>query len=263
MVTARFDRGLDAPGGCAPSSTGGSDARAPIAVLADPEGGWIALEREPAAIVYRGARTLLGGRSVFDTGHALFHATTSARIACASCHPQGREDGQAWIFDGVARRTQSLVGGVLATAPFHWAGDEPTLRDVVDDVFTHRMGGASLDDGHVAALAAWIDQLPAPLGVVADPIAASRGRALFEGPAGCSACHSGTHLTDNQTHAIGFGPVQTPSLVGVSIRMPLMRSGCASTLAERFAPTCGGTMHGSTGILGDYTADLVAYLDSL
>ena len=264
VVSARYDTGLDAPGGCAPSTTGNSDARAPVAVVADPEGGWIALEREPAALVYRGARMLLGGRSVFDTGHALFHATTSARIACASCHPEGREDGQVWTFDGEPRRTQSLVGGALATAPFHWAGDEPAIRDVMDDVFTHRMSGASLDDEHVAALSAWIDQLPAPRGAVVDPAAVAHGRALFEDYAGCRACHLGSHLTDNLNHDVGHGSVQTPSLVGVSFRVPVMHTGCATTLAGRFDARCGGAQHGNASTLTDTeAADLVAYLDSL
>ena len=240
----------------------GIDVGATTAVAMDREGEVIAFERDPAAIVYRGARTLLGGASAFDTGHALFHATTSARVACASCHPEGREDGQSWIFDGAPRRTQSLAGGLLATAPFHWDGEERSIREVVDDVFTERMRGAALDDEHVGALAAWLDQLPAPHGAATDPQSAARGRRVFEGSGGCTTCHAGAHFTDNRMHDTGQGMQQVPSLVGVSFRLPLMRSGCAHTIAERFWPSCGGAMHGTVFTSSD-VPDLAAYLESL
>jgi hypothetical protein len=67
----------------------------------------------------------LGGASVADSAHDLFH--TGRAIACASCHPEGGEDGHVWHFSGFGpRRTQSLQVGLAGTAPFHWAGDMPT-----------------------------------------------------------------------------------------------------------------------------------------
>jgi hypothetical protein len=261
-----FARVLIGPGACtAPAGDMGIDVHAAVAVTVDASGMPIVLEREPMSIVYRGTRTPLGGASAFDTGHALFHTTTQARIACASCHPEGREDGQTWTFDGSPRRTQSLVGGLLATAPFHWDGDEHAIRDVVDDVFTHRMSGPALDDEHVAAIAAWLDQLPAPTAAIPDVGAATRGRALFEGVAGCTSCHGGPHFTNNRMEVVGLGSAQqVPSLVGVSHRLPLMRTGCATTLRDRFEPSCGGASHGTTSTLAPADIDdLIAYLGAL
>ena len=52
---------------------------------------------------------VLSQESRFDTGHAVFHANSGGGIACASCHPEGHEDGRVWQFacEGT-RRTQDL-----------------------------------------------------------------------------------------------------------------------------------------------------------
>jgi hypothetical protein len=43
-----------------------------------------------------------------------------------------------------------------------------------------------------------------------------------------------------------------------------MHDGCATTLAERFDPACGGDRHGETADLSESErADLIAYLESL
>jgi hypothetical protein len=67
-----------------------------------------------------------------DLGHELFHREAPAGLACASCHPEGRDDGRVWKFlpDG-ARRTQNLAGGVIETAPFHWDGALPSIHSLV------------------------------------------------------------------------------------------------------------------------------------
>ena len=60
-----------------------------------------------------------------DTGHLIFHANAGGGLACASCHPEGGEDGRVWNFVCAgARRTQSIRGGISETAPFHWDGSE-------------------------------------------------------------------------------------------------------------------------------------------
>jgi hypothetical protein len=85
---------------------------------------------------------------------------------------------------------------------------------------------------------------------------------------GCTSCHSGSALTNNQTVAIdaeaGALAVQVPSLIAVGYRAPFMHDGCAATLAARFDPACGGTAHGSTsGLDAAQLGDLIAYLESL
>src|SRR5262249_38949218 len=69
-----------------------------------------------------------GAAAVEDSEH--FYTPDNTRVACASCHPDGGDDGQTWLFQavgGVPRRTPALTGGLLATAPFHWEGDLPDL----------------------------------------------------------------------------------------------------------------------------------------
>jgi cytochrome c peroxidase len=53
----------------------------------------------------------------------------------------------------------------------------------------------------LAALQAYQLSLPAPAAPAGsfDPPAAERGRAVFEGAAGCATCHAGTLLTDANT----------------------------------------------------------------
>src|SRR5207244_3010320 len=87
--------------------------------------------REPATLTIftdisgNNSRTVdLGGGSVFDTGHELFHRDAGAGIACASCHAEGGEDGRVWRFDPIGdRRTQAVHIGLKGTEPFHWDGD--------------------------------------------------------------------------------------------------------------------------------------------
>lgn len=214
------------------------------------------------------ARIALGGASTFDAGHAIFHANSGGFIACASCHPEGAEDGRIWTFGRIGpRRTPAMHGDLRGTEPFHWDGDMSDLGHLAQEVFTGRMQGPRLRPEQVDALGHWIDELPAP--VAAQPVdreSAVRGRALFYGAAQCGTCHSGALLTNNQTVDVGTGGAfQVPSLVGVSFRTPVMHSGCATTLRGRFDPTCGGgDRHGLTSTLSDAEIDdLVAFMRTL
>ena len=164
------------------------------------------------------------------------------------------------------RRTQALHVGLEGTAPFHWQGDMNDLGTLMEEVLVGRMSGVHQSPARAGALQAWLFELqpPAPVRDASDP-AAQRGRALFEGQAECSTCHSGTKLTDNRTVDVGTGePLQVPSLVGIAYRAPFIHNGCAATLRERFDPSCGGTNHGKTvGLDPQQLDDLVAYLETL
>jgi hypothetical protein len=201
-----------------------------------------------------------------DTGFDVFHTEAGSAIACASCHPEGGDDGHVWQLDGSPRRTASLRGTIAGTAPYHWTGDEPDLEALAADVYTRRMNGATLDTGQVGALKSWVEAIPAPPPPTwVDPLAVARGQVLFErADVGCAGCHSGAKLTDNLTVPVGTGqPFQVPPLVGVGWRAPYLHNGCARTLDDRFG-TCETPQHGNTGALSpsDLT-DLIAYLDSL
>jgi mono/diheme cytochrome c family protein len=245
------------------------------AVAFTPRGHLLVQTREPASLqLVTGNRTVLLSRvSREDTGHSIFHANSSAGMACAACHPEGTQDGRVWRFRDArgtleVRRTQNLGGGISATAPFHWNGDLKDLGALMATVFVERMNGPALDSEQLGALGRWMDTIPAPPSLPArDPEAVERGRALFQSsPAACSTCHAGALLTDNKTVDVGTGhALQVPSLRGLRWRAPYMHDGCAATLADRFTPTCGGgDRHGFTSALSaEQIADLVAYLETL
>ena len=165
------------------------------------------------------------------------------------------------------RRTQSIRGGISATAPFHWDGKEPDFSHLMDDVFTGRMAGPTLSSDQKTALQSWVDTIRAlPATAALDWMAVLRGSTLFNEPkVACAACHAGTLLTNNTTVDVGTGQaLQVPSLRGVSWRAPFMHNGCAATQADRFGSCGGGDKHGSTSQLSTaQVADLVAYLQSL
>ncbi|HEY5920303.1 MAG TPA: cytochrome c [Kofleriaceae bacterium] len=208
----------------------------------------------------------LGGNVGIDPGRELFHRETSAGIACASCHPEGRDDGGVWTFEGLGqRRTQSLAGSILSRGPYHWGADMDSLPALLDDVFTMRMGGGFVEPEVADALGAWLDRIQPPRGVVVDAGAVARGQALFMAEAqACTSCHVGPLYTNNQVVDVGHGKVKVPSLLGIGGRAPFMHDGCAATLRDRFGVCGGGDSHGKTSHLSEaQLADLVAYLESL
>jgi len=235
--------------------------------------------REPAQLaIVSGAQSgapvtrviVLSSESRADTGHTLFHANSGGGLACASCHPEGHDDGRVWDFDGEgSRRTQDPSGGLLKTAPFHWNGDMPDFATLATKVFVGRMSGPSLSSEQTRAMQSWVEALPElpPLRASSDP-AVARGKAVFESAAtACVSCHGGDQFTNNSSVFVGTGDLfQVPSLRGVGWRAPYMHDGCAATLSDRFTDaTCGGgNQHGMTSQLsqGDLS-DLIAYLQSL
>lgn len=248
------------------------------AVAFTPDGTLVTQSREPALLVVLqeppwGQQTVvdLGGASVRDTGHDLFHRDSGAGIACASCHGEGGDDGHTWLFSGIgARRTQAVHVGLEGTAPFHWDGEMSDLSVLMEEVFVGRMGGVHQSEARLDALSRWLFALaPPPPSVAADNPAAERGRALFESTeVGCASCHSGDRLTNNESYDVGTGErgelLQVPSLRGVAYRAPFIHDGCAETLRDRFDPSCGGDQHGETSALTDAELDdLIAYLRSL
>ncbi|WP_437835066.1 c-type cytochrome [Sorangium sp. So ce1153] len=249
----------------------------PIAVGYDEASNLLVQLREPPSVVRFGAVSgqliatfLLPGESRLDSGHALFHGNGNGlmAISCASCHPEGQEDGRTWAFSPIgARRTQSLSGGVLDTTPLHWDGDMTDLDAIMSNVFEQRMGGPRQSAERVALFASWLDTIPpVPVSKPADEGAVQRGEALFNDAAvACASCHSGEKLTNHQTVDVGTGKAfQVPSLRGLAARAPYMHDGCAATLHDRFGPCGGGDKHGVTSTLTPAQIDdLVAYLETL
>ena len=260
--------------GCLPGQTFEVPGQATAVAYAGPNA-LLVQSREPALITKLSLSSTapskiveLGGPSVLDTGHEIFHRDAGGGIACVSCHAEGAEDGHTWKFTGLGdRRTQALHVGLAGTAPFHWGGDERDLGHLMEDVFVGRMGGIHQSGDRLDALTNWLFSLkpPAP-SMDAHADAAVRGKALFESAStGCTNCHTGAKLTNNKTVDVGTGGMfQVPSLVGIGYRAPLMHTGCAATLEARFDPSCGGSKHGNVEQLSSAEVDdMVAYLRTL
>lgn len=259
--------GSGGPTGGAPKVVG-----EPVAVAFDGAGAVVVQTREPAALFLADGMTIkLSTESRADTGHTVFHGNAGGFMACASCHPEGSDDGRVWTFTCEGRRrTQSLDVPIAGTEPLHWGGDMKSFTDIMNNVFMGRMSGPKLAPQQMDATFTWIERRPrAPASSPAvDPAAVERGRALFHNDPklACASCHAGAKLTNNVTVDVGTGgPLQVPSLIGVGNRAPFMHDGCAKTLADRFNPTCGGgDRHGVTSSLTPaQIADLVAYMESL
>ncbi len=256
----------------------------PTAVAFEPNGDLVLQSREPAALmIVPGAGVAasssmvddsignsptipLSSVSMRDTGHDIFHTHAGAQIACASCHPEGGDDGHVWLLDGNSRRTPSLRGTIAGTAPYHWPGDEADFASIVKDVYVVRMSGGQLTTDQTTALSSWVNDIPAPPAPTwVNASAATAGRAIFErADVGCATCHYGSKFTNNATVDVGTGGAfQVPPLVGVGWRTPLMHDGCAVTIADRFS-ICSTSMHGNIAALSQTdVANLTAYLETL
>ncbi len=212
------------------------------------------------------AEVQLPNAPTLDSGMLLFYQSTQRGMACASCHPEGEDDGMTWTFsvDG-KRRTQPVAGRISSTAPLHWKGDRADLTELMQDTFVSRMGGQLPGAEQIAALQRYLDSLPTSKPPVpSDDEEAQLGRQHFERLL-CDSCHQGPLLTDNQNHDVGSGDsFQTPSLLGLAYRLPLMHDGCADTLTERFGPCGGDARHGDWQSLSEVElSQLLRYLESL
>lgn len=201
-----------------------------------------------------------------SAAHALFHLAPrgGAPLACASCHPEGGEDGHTWIIDGHARRTQTLSGGVMKRTPFHWKGDLTDLDNLMADTFIKRMGGSPLLTNQVTSLGTWLDTLPAPRpSRVLSPNEHEAGLAAFQ-KAQCGGCHLSFGTLEGPASDIGTGErVRAPSLSGLAARAPYLHTGELPDIRTRVN---GGLhpQHGSLSRLNEIEReDLIGYLESL
>jgi hypothetical protein len=242
-----------------------------IAAAYDGNDDLIVQSRQPAALFIMSPdrqrvwkEIALSDESAEDTGHAIFHSNSGGFLACASCHAEGAEDGRTWTFVEGERRTPSMRGTIANTAPFHWDGAMKDLNQLVDHVFVTRMSGPKVNAAEVDTLKQWLFRLPPPPKVAQNVEMVARGEELFR-QRGCTSCHAGAELTNNETRDVGTGgSFQVPSLIGVGWRGPFLHNGCAKTLKDRFDGSCGGSKHGDiSGLDRNQVEDLATYLESL
>jgi cytochrome c peroxidase len=227
------------------------------------------------------------GRILFNSASdPRLSAQATGGVACASCHPDGREDGHTWDFPEGSRNTPSLVGRFIgSTAPYHYDGQVAGPIDF-GMVVTVRMGGTGIGASDFEDIFAFLESEPAPDNPNRAPDGSltpdqAAGAMLFN-VAGCGSCHGGPALTDNGFHNVssGFTTVpmsilqtgiipqsavapsvpNTPSLLGAFAAPPYLHDGSMDTLHDVVA-----SGHGrGTAILSDAQVDqLVAYLQRL
>ena len=220
------------------------------------DGRIVAVLHEPAELLVidgrRGERTRvpLASDSLADTGHQLFHLDAGPGLSCASCHPEGGDDGRVWQTNDGPRRTQPLDAGLAGTAPFHWNGEEADFAALIEETLVRRMGGRPQSPERAQAFEEWVMAIPdvAPVRSASDG-AVQRGAASFVA-LGCVECHQGASTT--QPDSIAFGgldAIQVPMLLGVATRGPFMHDGRAATPA-RCGGRHGGADRGTASIRG-------------
>ncbi len=220
--------------------------------------------REPA-VLYVGDRVVpLASDTRRDTGHEFFHGDLGGGIACASCHPEGADDGHVWNFLATGPLRTPVLHALRAEGPFHRRGDVPTLRALLDETMSARMSGPSLDDAQLAATQRWLTRIRPPV-VAPEDTSVARGRAVFHrSDTGCVRCHSGPNGSDGQTHLLRGQRWLTPSLQGLSLRAPYLHDGCAPTIEASLLDCDQAGQHGDLRQLTPLEfIDLVAFLRSL
>jgi mono/diheme cytochrome c family protein/DNA-binding beta-propeller fold protein YncE len=211
-------------------------------------------------------------------GRMLFHAVGDPRIsrdgrACASCHPDGRDDSLVWATPEGPRRSIMLAGRVGDTAPYSWSGTEKSLEEHLGHTFD-RLSGAGLTSLELQAIVLYVKTLAPPVPpskASAGDAAVARGQQIFNSKeAGCSGCHTGRGgLTDNSLHDVKSKAnadraalFNTPTLHLVSGGGPYFHDGRYSTIHELLRSVDGKMGH--TAQLSDNDLEaLEAYLRTL
>lgn len=207
-------------------------------------------------------------------GRVLFHKTDDLRLsrdgrACASCHPDGRDDALTWSTPSGPRQTIMLAGRTDATAPYSWSGTNATIAEHVTGTF-QRLGGLGLASGeaddlrslltYVAALKTPAHRPPRDAQVIA------RGRTVFNSKEqDCGGCHVDGAGTDGQKHQVGSttdAPFDTPSLRFVGGTAPYFHDGRFATLDEMLTSTT-HQMGNVRQLSASDRQALIAYLETL
>jgi mono/diheme cytochrome c family protein len=176
------------------------------------------------------------GRRIF---HDATDSLTSGGLACAGCHPEGRDDGHVWhettvvAFDGhptfvsgpdnvpttepehrgYPRQTPLLAGRVVAEGPYGWHAESPNLTHRLTQGFAlHRWSDTG--EYHVRrdlydramALRAFLRQglVPPPREQRELSLEEKRGQEVFlSAQAGCAGCHvPATDYSDREAYAL-------------------------------------------------------------
>ena len=228
--------------------------------------GAAAPDASPAAPARFALSRKAGGSATADLalGRRLFHAAGDLRIsndgrACASCHPDGRDDALTWATPDGPRQTPMLAGRLAKTAPYGWNGANGDVKEHLLHTF-QRLRGAGLSDRELSSLIAYVTSLRGPGEDAADGglrvasaerTRVARGQAIFHSSeTGCAGCHGAeTSFADGAVHDIGSQAKGDPS---ARFDTPSLRfvGGTAPYFHYGRYPTLRALLHGSDGKMG-------------
>jgi DNA-binding beta-propeller fold protein YncE/mono/diheme cytochrome c family protein len=207
-------------------------------------------------------------------GRVLFHDAGSVGIAgdrraCASCHPDGRDDGLTWSTPDGPRQTPILAARLDGTAPYSWDGSNADLESHVRRTL-RRLFGAGLSKKELDALLAYLTHMEAPSVPAARTPLVAAGEAIFKSSeTGCADCHDGARTTDTLRHDVASKvrgdrtrEIDTPSLKFVGRSAPYFHDGRYATL-EDLLRGVDGTMGHTKHLNPDQLKALSAYLEVL
>jgi hypothetical protein len=240
----------------------------------------------------------LGGPQETTTarlGERLFHNANIAfhrQFSCHSCHPDGHVDSLTYDIQsegiGINPVDNRTLRGILDTAPFKWAGTNPSLA---------RQCGARLavfftkiqpfTPEQLVAVDNYVCTIPRPpnryrpLGAELTN-AQRRGKAMFERTRTndgreippeqrCVTCHFPPLYTDRNVHDVGTkmafdteSKFDVPHLNNVYDSSPYLHNGIAETLEEIWTRYNPEDRHGVTNdMTKDQLNDLIEYLMTL
>lgn len=232
-------------------------------------------------------------------GEQYFHDASLCRQhwqSCSTCHPDGRSDVLYWdlLNDGTGntKNTKSLLMSAL-TPPVMWRGVRADASAAIR-AGIHHIHFATPRQEQADAILQFLVEMPAVPGpslnadVLESPKveeascakchypgvprgtltpAARRGKKIFEGKAGCAACHPHPYFTSRQTVDPGLGAgvsYDVPSLVEVWRTAPYLHSGDALDLRQTITDFNFMHRRGTTQLLSPQELDdLIEYLRSL
>jgi mono/diheme cytochrome c family protein len=219
------------------------------------------------------ARKIAGATAL---GRLLFYSVGDGRIsrdgrACASCHPDGRDDSLVWSTPEGPRRSIMLAGRVRSTAPYAWNGSHGDLKIHLATTFDRLNGAGGLKSVELDALAAYVESLtPPPPVPTEDRAKVGRGAQLFaSSEIGCAGCHAGVARTDNECHDVKSKTradrtalFNTPTLHLVGGTGPYFHDGRYESLHELLISN-GDTMGHTKQLSAEDVDALEAYLRTL
>ncbi|HSO33552.1 MAG TPA: hypothetical protein VLT33_13560 [Labilithrix sp.] len=143
-------------------------------------------------------------------GRIVFHAAGDSRIskdgrACASCHPDGRDDAITWATPEGPRRTIMLAGRAATAAPYAWSGATRTLDAHLHMTFD-RLDGTGLKSLELDGLVAYVSSMRPPVpqqdARAGDPKVARGAQIFASKETACATCHSGARFSDGAVHDV-------------------------------------------------------------